>query len=53
MQRRLNKLEKLATPYKSSPLAAFPAYPLDDQADDVLDACYSTGAWGRIGAVTP
>jgi hypothetical protein len=38
MQRRLNKLEELATPYESSPLAAFPAWPLDDQAEDVLDA---------------
>lgn len=38
MQRRLNKLEELATPYGTSPLAAFPDWPFDDQAEDMLNA---------------
>jgi hypothetical protein len=38
IQRRLNKLEELATPYESSPLVAFPDWPFDDQAEDMMDA---------------
>src|SRR5215210_1722173 len=38
MQRRLNKLEELATPYETSPLVAFPDWPLDDQAEDMMEA---------------
>jgi hypothetical protein len=38
MQRRIDKLEELATPYETSPLVAHPDWPLDDQAEDMMEA---------------
>lgn len=38
MQRRIDRLEELAGSYETSPLAAFPDWPLDDQAEDMMEA---------------